>query len=52
MEQYQYLYEQIRFGTDAEKRMLYLTEHETIKELTMRMKQLTAAKSSPKRKAI
>ena len=52
MEQYRYLYEQIGFGTDAEKRRLYLTEHETLRKLAERMKQLTAAKSTVKRKAI
>lgn len=51
-ELYRYLYEQIRFGTDAEKRRLYLTEHETLRKLAERMKQLTAAKSTVKRKAI
>lgn len=52
MEQYRFLYEQIRFGTEAEKRRLYLTEHETLKKLAERMNQLSAAKSAVKRKAI
>ncbi len=52
MEQYRYLYDRIRFGTDAEKRRLYLTEHETLKKLAERTKQLTVARSAPKRKAI
>lgn len=51
-DQYQYLYEQIRFGTDKEKRKLYLTEYETLKKLAEHMKQLTDAKSTVKRKAI
>jgi len=52
MEQYRFLYEQIRFGSESEKRRLYLTEHETLRKLAERMKQLTAVKSAPKRKAI
>ena len=52
MEQYRFLYEQIRFGTDTEKRRLYLTEHETLKKLAERIKQLPFAKSAVKSKVI
>lgn len=52
MEQYRYLYDRIRFGTESEKRRLYLTEHETLKKLAERMNRLTVSKSAAKRKAI
>jgi len=52
MEQYRYLYDQIRFGTESEKRRLYLTEDETLKELAERMNRLAAARSGAKRKVI
>ena len=52
MEQYRYLYDRIRFGTESEKRRLYLTEHETLKKLAERMNRLTVSKSAAKRKVI
>ena len=52
MEHYNYLYELVRYGNEADKRSLYTTEKEIINELEKRMKQQTVAKPAAKRKAI
>ena len=52
MEHYNYLYELVRYGNEADKRSLYTTEKEIINELEKRMKQQTVAKPAVKRKAI
>ena len=52
MDYYNYLYELVRYGDEADKRSLYTTEKKKINELEKRMKQQTVAKPAVKRKAI
>ena len=52
MEYYQYIYEQIRFGSETEKREWYENGREIIERLQERMKQHDMTGLSVKRKAI
>ena len=52
MEYYQYVYEQIRFGSDTEKREWYVNGREIIDKLKERMKQHDITGYTVKRKAI
>ena len=49
---YNYLYELVRYGDEADKRSLYMTAQKEISELEKRIKQQTVAKPAAKRKAI
>ena len=49
---YNYLYELVRYGSEADKRSLYMTAQKKISELEKRIKQQTIAKPAAKRKAI
>ena len=52
MDHYNYLYELVRYGSEADKRSLYMTAQKEISELEKRIKQQTVAKPAAKRKAI